>query len=50
MGWNAQAQNVFGWSAREALGLTLQATIIPPQFRRARIEGMALPVPAGARP
>ncbi|MBK9572312.1 MAG: PAS domain S-box protein [Rhodoferax sp.] len=41
VGWNAQAQILFGWSAQEALGLTLQTTIIPQQFRRAHVAGMA---------
>lgn len=34
--WNARAEKVFGWTRREALGLTFTETIIPPQTPGAR--------------
>ncbi|WP_254504357.1 ATP-binding protein [Duganella vulcania] len=33
VGWNAQAERIFGWSREEALGLALDKTIIPPRYR-----------------
>jgi two-component system, sensor histidine kinase and response regulator len=39
-GWNSQAQQTFGWTAEEALGQPLAATIIPPRFRRDFYEGL----------
>ena len=41
VGWNRQAETVFGWSAQEALGRTLHETIIPPQYRAAHLHGMS---------
>ena len=40
VGWNSQAQTVFGWSAQEALGRALHETIIPHQYRSAHLHGM----------
>ncbi len=39
-GWNPQAERVFGWSQREAIGRTLASTIIPPQYRDAHGRGL----------
>ena len=39
--WNPRAQTVFGWSKNEALGMALDATIIPPQHRDAHRHGLA---------
>lgn len=39
-GWNRHAEVMFGWSAEEAIGLTLSATIIPPQHREAHDRGV----------
>jgi PAS domain S-box-containing protein len=33
MSWNAAAQRLFGWSAAEAIGKTMRALIVPPEFR-----------------
>ncbi|MBI2826356.1 MAG: PAS domain S-box protein [Planctomycetia bacterium] len=33
--WNPQAENVFGWSREEAIGLPVLETIFPPHFREA---------------
>ena len=45
LGWNAAADRLFGWSASEAIGKTMRALIVPPEFgerhderRRAMIE------------
>lgn len=40
-GWNAVAEDVFGWSAAEAMGQQLSLLVIPPQHRLAHEEGMA---------
>jgi PAS domain S-box-containing protein len=47
VGWNAQASNIFGWSAQEALGRTLHETIIPQQHRQRHLQGMARFLPTG---
>ena len=33
IGWNAQAESMFGWPRSEALGRSLAETIVPPQYR-----------------
>ena len=40
-GWNLQAEQVFGWSAGEAIGRTLNETIVPLQYRAAHEHGLA---------
>jgi PAS domain S-box-containing protein len=32
LGWNAAATRLFGWSDREAIGKTMRALIVPPEF------------------
>ncbi|HEU0188590.1 MAG TPA: PAS domain S-box protein [Gallionella sp.] len=39
-GWNSQAEKVFGWSRREAVGRMMHETIIPPQYREAHVNGL----------
>jgi PAS domain S-box-containing protein len=39
-GWNAQAEKIFGWTRKEAVGRTLSETIIPLQFREAHERGL----------
>ena len=39
-GWSAHAATMFGWTAEEALGRTLNETIIPPQHREAHRAGV----------
>lgn len=38
--WNRQAEQVFGWTAAEALGASLGDLIVPPERRRAHDEGL----------
>ena len=38
--WNHQAESVFGWKAKEAMGMPLTETIIPPAFHEAHVEGL----------
>ncbi len=40
VGWNRQAEVIFGWSREEALGRELDKTIIPPRFRYDHKRGM----------
>ena len=39
--WNAQAEQLFGWAAHEAIGRDLADTIIPESMRSAHREGMS---------
>ncbi len=39
-GWNAQAEQTFGWSREEVLGRILAETIVPPRYRAAHAEGL----------
>ena len=40
VGWNRQAEVIFGWPRDEALGLELEKTIMPPRFRYEHRRGM----------
>ncbi len=40
LGWNPEAERVFGWSRKEALGRILAETIIPERFRTAHSDGL----------
>ncbi|MDP3092748.1 MAG: PAS domain S-box protein [Nitrospira sp.] len=40
IGWNPQAEVMFGYSAKEVLGLPLEQTIIPARYRQAHTQGM----------
>ena len=40
VGWNTQAERIFGWSRDEAIGLALDKTIIPPRYRYDHRRGM----------
>ncbi len=39
-GWNAAAEQIFGWSREEAIGRPLADTIIPPEARQAHSRGL----------
>ncbi|MDQ6608243.1 MAG: ATP-binding protein, partial [Bacteroidota bacterium] len=38
--WNPKAEQIFGWQSEEAVGRTLEETIIPPAYRQAHRAGM----------
>ena len=38
--WNRQAEAIFGWTRKEALGQTVASTIVPPDHRAAHKEGL----------
>ena len=38
--WNQAAERVFGWTRAQALGKSLEKTIIPPQYREAHLKGL----------
>lgn len=40
IGWNRQAEDVFGWTREEAIGRLLHETIIPHQYREAHQNGL----------
>lgn len=40
IGWNAQAETIFGYAAHEVMGRKLSDTIIPPQHRQAHEAGL----------
>jgi PAS domain S-box-containing protein len=47
-GWNPQAEITFGWSRAEAVGRSLEQTIIPPQHRDAHRTGLQRYLETGA--
>jgi PAS domain S-box-containing protein len=40
IGWNAQAEAMFGWRREKVLGQRLSSVIIPPEYRDAHEEGL----------
>ncbi len=48
--WNPQAEVIFGWTGKEALGQPLSQLIIPEQYRKRHNEGMALYLETGKGP
>ncbi len=40
VGWNSQAETIFGWRRDEALGMPLEQAIIPPRYRHDHRKGM----------
>ncbi|MDH5698619.1 MAG: PAS domain S-box protein, partial [Nitrospirota bacterium] len=40
IGWNSQAERMFGWSRQEIIGEPVVSTIIPPQYRDAHLQGI----------
>ena len=49
-GWNTQAETIFGRTRAEAVGLRLDQTIIPEQFREAHRQGLAHYLKTGEGP
>lgn len=47
IGWNAQAEQIFGWPADQVRGRHLHETIIPPAYRAAHRAGMNRYVASG---
>ncbi len=41
IGWNIQAETIFGWSQDEAMGQSLGSLIVPPRFRDEHHQGLA---------
>ena len=50
IGWNNQAEKIFGWTREEAIGRALHETIIPPQFREAHVQGLERFLASGEGP
>jgi len=40
IGWNSQAEKIFGWTHEEAIGRMMSETVIPPQYREAHVQGL----------
>ncbi|MFP5393429.1 MAG: response regulator, partial [Gammaproteobacteria bacterium] len=40
VGWNSQAEKIFGWTREQALGQMLDETIVPPRYRDAHRKGL----------
>ncbi len=40
IGWNNQAEKIFGWSLKEVLGQKLSSSILPPTYRDKHINGL----------
>ncbi|MFA5825620.1 MAG: CHASE domain-containing protein [Gallionellaceae bacterium] len=40
IGWNPQAEKIFGWTKQEAIGRMLHETILPLRFREAHVKGI----------
>jgi diguanylate cyclase (GGDEF)-like protein/PAS domain S-box-containing protein len=47
IGWNEQAETIFGWRADEALGRKVSELIVPPRYRAQHDRGMGLFVATG---
>ena len=50
IGWNGQAEKIFGWTRAEAVGRALNETIIPFQYREAHVQGLKRFLHSGAGP
>jgi diguanylate cyclase (GGDEF)-like protein/PAS domain S-box-containing protein len=40
IGWSTQAEQIFGWNDKAAIGQNLSNLLIPPEFRNAHIRGL----------
>ncbi len=50
VGWNLQAEMIFGWATSEVIGHSLSQTIIPERFREAHERGLAHYLETGEGP
>ncbi len=50
VGWNASAEETFGWSEAEIVGRTLSSTLIPPQYCEAHERGFKQYLATGEGP
>jgi PAS domain S-box-containing protein len=50
VGWNAHAEDTFGWSEAEVVGRTLSSTLIPPQYCEAHERGFKKYLATGEGP
>lgn len=50
MGWNPQAERIFGWSGEQVIGRRLSETIVPPGYREAHERGLRHFVETGEGP
>jgi PAS domain S-box-containing protein len=50
VGWNAKAEETFGWPEAEIVGRTLSSTVIPPQYREAHERGFKKYLATGEGP
>lgn len=48
LGWNAVAEQAFGWTAEDTIGYPLAERLIPERYRRAHDEGLRRVVAGGA--
>lgn len=48
--WNEQAEVIFGWYKEEAVGRFLSDLIIPPQYRKAHVQGLQRYLATGEGP
>ncbi len=46
-GWNHQAETIFGWKREEAIGQSLETTIVPQEYREAHRAGLKRMVETG---
>jgi len=40
IGWGGQAEKIFGWASKDAVGRMAHETIIPPQYRARHVQGL----------
>jgi PAS domain S-box-containing protein len=50
VGWNAKAEETFGWARTDIIGRSLSSTLIPPQYREAHERGFMKYLETGEGP
>jgi PAS domain S-box-containing protein len=50
VGWNAKAEETFGWARADIIGRSLSSTLIPPQYREAHERGFMKYLETGEGP